>query len=521
VILLDQELKIQFLNYSSPGLTAEELIGTPLYTYVAEERQPEIRRILERVLATAEPTSYQTEFSTPDGGTIYYESRVVPRIVDEQVVGLAVNARDITEHKQSEQALRKAMEAAEQATREEEERRQEADRRRRIAESLAGVLGALNSNQPLEQVLDYIAEQAGQLLDNLGIAIYRLADGTQTLEVQAAHGVPAECVADKIPPPCHAILQQTVSSGQPVIVSDWDVSLAGGGGTALIGGETAPPAAGARQCRAALAVPIVVREEVYGAIALGYAQPRSLFGDEVDLALVVADQVALAVENARMREQLAQAAATAERSRLARDLHDSVTQALFSASLVAEVLPQVWRRDPEEALHGLEELRHLTRGALAEMRTMLLELRPAALVETRLDDLLLQLTEAVTSRAQLPVVLDLEPSPILPPDVHITFYRIAQEALHNVVKHAEAEQVGVSLRVSPPTKPQRRGDWQGEVVLRVSDDGQGFDMGQVGLDQLGLSIMRERATAVGADLTIQSWPGRGSEVVLAWEDRLS
>jgi PAS domain S-box-containing protein len=218
-----------------------------------------------------------------------------------------------------------------------------------------------------------------------------------------------------------------------------------------------------------------------------------------------------------LHDQIKRAATADERSRLARDLHDSVTQALFSATLVAEVLPQVWRRDPEEALEGVEELRHLTRGALAEMRTMLLELRPTALVETRLDDLLRQLTEAVTSRVQLSTAQHIDTVPDLPAEVHVTFYRVAQEALHNVVKHAEAQQVTVYLGTSPVYDPQAEDPWTGQVVLRVRDDGRGFDVQAVGPDRLGLGIMRERAEAVGATLTLESYLGSGTEVALVWE----
>jgi PAS domain S-box-containing protein len=518
IITLDTDLNIEFVNYASPGLTVEELIGTPLHTYVSEERQPEIKRILENVLKTAEPCSYETEYFTPDGSSIYYESRVVPRIVDDQVIGLAVSARDVTEHRRAEQALREAKEAAEQARREEKDRRLEADRRRRIAESLAGVLAALNSNQPLSQVLDYIVAQARELLDNTAVAIYRLQNGTGTLTTQATHGLPAAFAAAVDTAPGLDALRQAVASRQPVAVPDL---VAAPAHLVPAAEQPVPAVPCAEAIRALLAVPIVVQDELYGGMVLYYAQPRSFSADEVELAAVLSDQVALAIGNARLREQAEQAATTAERSRLARDLHDSVTQALFSASLVAEVLPQVWQRDPEEARQGLEELRHLSRGALAEMRTLLLELRPTALVETKLDDLLMQLTEAVTSRAQLRVVLNIDPSPTLPPDVHGTFYRVAQEALNNVVKHAEASHVTVSLQASPPVIPQRAGDWQGKMVLRVKDDGPGFDQGQVGPDQLGLGIMRERAATVGGRLTIDSQPGRGTDVVLVWETPLS
>jgi PAS domain S-box-containing protein len=518
VMLLDRDLVIEFVNYASPGLTVEELIGTLLYAYVSEERQSEIKQILESVLDTTEPCSYETEFSTPDGNTIYYESRVVPRIVGDQVVGLAVNARDITAHKQAEQALQTAKEAAEQARLEEWERRQEADRRRRMAESLADVLAALNSNQPLDQVLDFIALQARHLLDNHAVAIYRLQDTAGILALQAAKGLPSGCIAGTDTPPGLEALRQAVGARQPVLIPDVADSLPDDAPLALDTEGSVTEAGGSVFCQALLAVPIVVQDEVYGGMLLYYAEPRTFSGDELELAAVFGDQVALAIENARLREQVKQAAATAERSRLARDLHDSVTQALFSASLVAEVLPQVWQRDPEEARQGLEELRHLTRGALAEMRTLLLELRPTALLETRLDDLLRQLTEAITSRAQISATLHIEPNPLLPPDVHVTFYRVTQEALHNTVKHAGANRVTVSLQASPPPAPDRDSEWQGQIELRVTDDGQGFDPGHRDPNRLGLGIMHERAASVGARLAIESQPGQGTQVILVWQN---
>jgi PAS domain S-box-containing protein len=223
-------------------------------------------------------------------------------------------------------------------------------------------------------------------------------------------------------------------------------------------------------------------------------------------------------ERKQADQALQEAAVAAERNRLARDLHDSVTQALFSASLVAEVLPQVWQRDPAEAQQGLDELRLLTRGALAEMRTMLLELRPAALIETKLHDLLWQLTEAVTGRTQLVAISGIEPAPSLPPDVQVTFYRVAQEALNNVVKHAEARHVTVGLHASPPLDTGRPDSWRGQLILQVRDDGRGFDPGEVEPGKLGLGIMRERAESTGAMLTIESRPGRGTLVTLAWQN---
>ena len=208
-----------------------------------------------------------------------------------------------------------------------------------------------------------------------------------------------------------------------------------------------------------------------------------------------------------------------ERNRLARELHDAVTQTLFSASLIAEALPALWERDPETGQERLAMLRQMCRGALAEMRTLLLELRPSALVDTSLEDLLHQLGEAVTGREGVPVTVEVEGLCELPADLHVALYRIAQEALNNVVKHAKAGQVAVRLccvsRV--PSSSSREGGRPGmQVELVIRDDGRGFELDDVSPDHMGLGIMRERAVSVGAQLTIISQTGRGTQVTVIW-----
>jgi signal transduction histidine kinase len=209
--------------------------------------------------------------------------------------------------------------------------------------------------------------------------------------------------------------------------------------------------------------------------------------------------------NQRLAEKAAQDAVTAERTRLARDLHDAVTQTLFSTTLIADVLPDLWAMNPEEGRRRLEELRQMTRGALAEMRTLLVELRPNALVEAPLPTLLRQLTEAMVSRARIDIQFSAQGERKLPADVQVGLYRIAQEALNNVVKHAKASQAIVTLRV---------GD---AVRLTIADNGAGFDSGTVTADHLGLRIMRERAEAIDAQLGIYSEPGEGTQVSVLWD----
>jgi PAS domain S-box-containing protein len=206
-----------------------------------------------------------------------------------------------------------------------------------------------------------------------------------------------------------------------------------------------------------------------------------------------------------LAKRAADEAVTADRTRLARDLHDAVTQTLFSASLTAEVLPDLWDMDVQEAKKSTEELRQLTRGALAEMRTLLLELRPATLTQTRLSDLIRQLCEAFIGRSRLPITLTMEGECPLPPEVQIAFYRVAQESLNNVFKYARATRVDVKLFLSPSS-----------VHLETRDNGLGFDLSTVKPTSLGMRIMRERAESIGADLRISSSPGSGTCVELTW-----
>jgi two-component system nitrate/nitrite sensor histidine kinase NarX len=213
----------------------------------------------------------------------------------------------------------------------------------------------------------------------------------------------------------------------------------------------------------------------------------------------------VAVENASLYEQAKQTAITAERGRLARELHDAVTQTLFSANLIADVIPRLWKRNPEEGMKNLEELRQLTRGALAEMRTLLLEMRPESLERADIRSLLTQLSDAFIGRVRVPVSLDIHGVCELTHEVKLVFYRVAQETLNNIAKHSGARQVDVRL------------DCRAEQMnMIIKDDGLGFDPSTITADHLGIAIMRERANSIGADLKIESQVGQGTSIELTW-----
>lgn len=381
--------------------------------------------------------------------------------------------------------------------------------KRLIAEGPRGILDVLNSERPAGEILEYIMVEAQRLLKAGAVAIFRLNDenGGQVLDLEAARDLPADYVSGMQVPLGVGAIGRAVAGHRPVYVPDMNAvlpdyeRLTDPRRQALLVELMA-------HYRAVLAVPLWMRDEVYGSLVLYYAEPRDLTPEDIELAVAFADQVALAIANARLRVQAEQAATIAERQRLARELHDAVTQTLFSANLIAEVLPQLWQEDPDEFHQRVADLRRLTRGALAEMRTLLLELRPAALVETPLRDLVRQLVEAITGRTRLEVQFTANGGQhVYPAEIQLALYRIAQEALRNVVKHARAHTLRVDLMTTPA-----------QVSLTIQDDGQGFDPHHVPADHFGLRIMRERAAAIGAALTLTTRIGEGTSVAVQWRD---
>jgi signal transduction histidine kinase len=252
-------------------------------------------------------------------------------------------------------------------------------------------------------------------------------------------------------------------------------------------------------------VPLTVRGTHIGAMTFVTAESGRYFTPE-DFALAqeIAHRSALAVDNSRLYALSRQTAATEERQRLSRDLHDAVSQTLFSANIIAQTAARMWSTKPDSVPEWLDQLQRLNQGALAEMRTLLLELRPEGVRTSALADLLRQLCEAAQARRDLKISLEINFQGDLPPETHETFYRIAQEALNNVTKHASATTVHISLD-----------EQNGAVVLLVRDNGTGFDPDAIS-NGFGLNIMRERANAVGAVLTMNSQPGAGTEVILTW-----
>lgn len=395
---------------------------------------------------------------------------------------------------------------------EEKRRHQEDEQRRYVAEGLRDILAVLNSNRPLEEVLDFIIKQAVRIVGTDSGALFSLDKEKNLLTLDAACGLPESFLEHTVLPLGSGAIGRAVIERRPIVFSDIPEVV-----SRFIDLKELNTQFNwlSDNCNGILALPLICKNEVYGGIALYFKykdcndKNRSFSNYEIELAMTFADQAALAIENAVLRAHAQENAVAAERSRLARDLHDAVTQTLFSSSLIAEVLPRIWDRNPEEGKKRLEEIRQLTRGALAEMRTLLLELRPATLVEANLDELLKQLSEATTGRARVPVKLKLDVKLVLPVDVKIAFYRIAQEALNNIAKHSGASESSVTLRKNINTKEA--------LELIISDNGKGFDPDYITGEHLGIGIMKERADAIGASLIVESQLGKGTDIIINWE----
>lgn len=216
-------------------------------------------------------------------------------------------------------------------------------------------------------------------------------------------------------------------------------------------------------------------------------------------------QAATLQQKLQESERLRKLAVEEERNRLARELHDSVSQTLFTVSTIAQTLPRLWQRHPEIFTQGLNELIQLSQAALAEMRNLLLELRPSSFSAQSLEILLQQLIKGIQGRAKLEIITTIKGNPSLSEKEKLVFYRISQESLNNIIKHAKATHVSVLLE-----------DNSHELTLSIEDNGCGFDPNNIAPGCLGISILKERAQSIGAEFYLNSHAGQGTEIKVKW-----
>jgi len=454
----------------------------PLTALIHPDSQREFNRQIA-AQAGKSPLRIASRHVRADGSTFYAEWHMVPFDFEGQERWLAI-VRDITEQMDAQKTLVNHIAA----------RTREQAALLELSQTLAGTL-EFQPGWILEQLRKVVEYSRGGFFSFEHSTLVLVAmRGSAELE-----GLPPVSInaggADTLAP--------LLNAHRPILIPDWQSgSLQARSVRALLQGRAGLLLEGMQSW---MWVPLAVRKRIIGGMGLAHVQADFFTPGHAALALSVANQAAITMVNAELYKSAQALAALQERQRLAQNLHDAVNQSLFSAGLIADVLPRIWDQGQDVARQSLDELSRLTRGAMAEMRALLAELRPAALTDADLGDLLRLLGNAFAGRTNIPTKVTVSGEGSLPADVQVTLYRICQEAITNIGKHAQAGSVLITLL------------HEGRAVdLRIADDGQGFDPQVIVAGHYGLSMMRERAQGIGAQLMITSKPGEGSEIHIRW-----
>jgi PAS domain S-box-containing protein len=461
----------------------DELVGTPVSALMHPESRRDFIRQVEALVPGRGPLRIGSRHVRADGSIFHAEWHIAPLMLDGHHCWIGV-LRDITDRMDAEQALFQHVSA-------------------RTREQAA----LLEMSQALASSLEF---QPGWVLDQLRKVVEYNRAGFFSLQgsnlvVSAMRGTPELEQAAPVAVNLRGAdtLAQLFNAHRPILIPDWHAdSLQARFLRSLLQSKVNVLL---KDVRSWMWVPLAVRKRIIGGIGLAHAASDHYTASHAALALSVANQAAISMVNAELYKSAQTLAALQERQRLAQNLHDAVNQSLFSAGLIAEVLPRIWDQGQDMTRQSLEELSRLTRGAMAEMRSLLAELRPATLADAQLGELLRLLGNAFAGRTNVPTTVTVTGKGSLPADVQVTLYRICQEAITNIGKHADAQNVSIRLL--------HEGD---DVDLRIVDDGCGFDPEAPVSGHYGLSMMRERAQGIGARLTITSTPGAGSEVRIRW-----
>ncbi len=368
-----------------------------------------------------------------------------------------------------------------------------------LANALRDITGVLNSTLELPQVLKRILDNIGIVVPHDSANIMLISDGiAQVVRIRgyppAMRPVVQSLELDIATTP-H--LAQMMTSGQPVVLHGASIDYANGS-------KYFP---GGPRVQSYLGTPIRLAGEVIGFLNLE-SRVAMAFGDTPSEWLsAFTDSAAIAIRNAQLFERAQGAIVWEERQAIARDLHDAVSQTLFAANMIADALPYLWDKNAGQVPGKLHDLRQLTHHAMAELRTMLLELRPQTLETTDFEDLLKQLLRTYGSRTktEFGLVFATSENVDLPVEVKVTFYRIAQEAINNIINHSAASNATIWV--------QQPGD---TLMLIVADNGRGFEIDLSYPGHHGLRIMRERAEKIGATVEIRSAINKGTTIEVMW-----
>jgi PAS domain S-box-containing protein len=399
---------------------------------------------------------------------------------------------DITEQKRAQQELQEAYATLEERVEE---------RTRELA-SLLEVSHRLTSTLNLDVLLDLILEELKLLIDYHGCALYTV-EGDKLVARAHRGELPFEDLSMLTFSVYNPLDRLVLERQQAVILEDtWEDSLES---RAFHASNKDLDKSLYEHIRSWMAVPLMMKDQVIGEIAFEHTLPNFFTPQHAGFALAVANQAAVMIENARLYTQAQEAATLEERSRLARELHDSVTQSLYSVTLYAEAAARLLDNGDHYGAAGhLRELRDTAQEALREMRLLIFELRPLALEKSGLADALHGRMEAVEARSGIKTHLRVEGEEKIAFTEKVALYQIAQETLNNVLKHAHAANLWVSLQFN-----------EEYTCLEVADDGLGFDLSLASESGgMGLPGIRERVQGLAGNLDIKSAPGKGTRVYI-------
>jgi signal transduction histidine kinase len=367
---------------------------------------------------------------------------------------------------------------------------------RALTEALRDTLATMSSTLDLEKILDHILDTVNRVTPYDGANILLVESDLIRVAHQKGYierGADKGWLSQRIPLAKLAILQQLIDIGKPLAIPDTTTS------PMWIGFP------GLDWISSNVIAPIRSNGKILGFISLDSATPGYFTQIQAERLQSFADQAAIAIQNARLLDRAKHTAVMAERNRIANEMHDTISQTLWSISLISERLPDIWETNVEEGRRVLTTLHQLTQNALAEMRSLLLELHPASLTDAKLGVLIRNIADITTNRTNLNITVRVHHDDTLPPDVHFALYRVVQEALNNSVLHASASQIEIDFTSQA-----------GQVELTIQDNGIGFEPSQVGAGHLGLSIMADRMRNISATLETISQPGSGTLIKVSW-----
>lgn len=479
VLMLNAQGRFTYVNPAFCrliGYARDELIGRPFLELIAPHRREQMIANFQRSLA-GNPGRRSTVATRADGDErdIEYTSMLFES-GGQQL--LAAIVRDVTELK----------------------------REARKARALARVAGEVTLDQPLEERIDRLAETIIEATTAVACVVALVGREPGQLLAMRAREMPpgylermeaAWPAASNLPTTSTATAlrtQQTELLAHVRALVNGVMQVTDPRFSALDSFDWATP------WDSIIYTPLVYRGRSLGVIISYHFIGSNPSTNEATFLRAIADQAAVVVEHVRLLEEVRKRATLEERQRLARELHDSVSQALYGIVLGVKTAKEVLARDPAQAAAALDYVLRLAEAGLAEMRAILFELRPESLEQEGLVVALEKQAASLRVRRQIEVVCELGDEPVAPLAIKEALYRVAQEGLQNIIEHAHARRVRLQLLIEPDA-----------VVLDLHDDGVGFS--SAATDDRGLQVMRDRIHRVGGQIEIASVPGIGTRVL--------